>query len=403
MTRTANKLTAMAVQRATKRGLYGDGNGLSLQIGRHGTKSWVLRYMLNGKPRYMGLGPIHSVTLAEARERAREARSQIARGHDPLSGKATHARSLSRTFDACTEAYLKAMGPGMSERTLKTWTSSLAKHASPVIGNVPVGLLDATKIVETLTPIWATKTETASRVRQRIESILDWAAVQGMRSGENPARWDNHLVHVLPAKGKVSKARSHPALPYDLLPALMQRLEANDYVSARALEFTILCASRTGEVLGARWEEIDFAARIWTVPASRMKARKEHRVPLSDSAVALLQALPRKGEHVFINGGGKPLSNAAMSELLKGMSLPSTTPGKLATVHGMRSTFRDWAGDQTNHQSEVIETALAHQIDSKVEAAYRRSDALDKRTRLMADWAAFASGSTGAEVVRLHA
>jgi integrase len=391
MTRIANKLTAVKVERASKRGLYGDGNGLYLQIAKHGTKSWLLRYMLNGQARNMGLGPLHSVTLAEARERAREARSQIAQGHDPLSGKKVHARNLSRTFDVCAREFIEAHGPTFKNPKHRAqWGSSLAAYASPAIGSPPVSLVDTARVMRVLQPIWHKVPETASRVRQRIERVLDWAAVQGFRKGENPARWKGHLDMLLPAKGKVKKAEHHAALPYADLPAFMLELDGKKSISARALEFAILTATRTGEVIGATWSEVDFDSKLWTIPAERMKAGKEHRVPLCDRAVELLKALPRDDDRIF------PLSNMAMLNLLKGMRPDLTT-------HGFRSTFSDWARDTTSYPRDVIEAALAHAIESKAEAAYRRGDALEKRVRLMADWSNFASGGFGGDVVQLRA
>jgi integrase len=298
--------------------------------------------------------------------------------------------------------FIEAHAPTFSNaKSQAQWRATLGTYASPVIGSLPIKVVDTANVMQVLQPIWP---ETASKLRGRIERILNWATVQGFRSGDNPARWRGHLDVLLPAKGKVKAEAHHPALAYEALPAFMAALAEKDYVSARALEFTILTAARTGEVIGARWDEIDLKAKLWTVPAGRMKAKKEHRVPLSDRAVRLLANLPVTGDHVFTNGGGRPLSNQAMSELVKGMKLPSTTPGKLATVHGMRSTFSDWARDRTHAQRDVVEAALAHVIESKAEAAYRRGDALEKRRCLMSDWSNFATGTFAAgEVVALRA
>jgi integrase len=394
--RTANKLTAFKVQKASKKGLYGDGNGLWLQVGRCGTKSWLLRYMLNGKPRYMGLGAVHSVPLVEARERARQARSIIAMGEDPLGGRRVVARAL--TFDACAERFIGTHAPTWKNPKHRAqWSATLATYASPVMGPLPVSTVGTAQVMEVLQPIWTKKPETANRLRARIERILDWAGAQGYRRGENPARWKGHLDKLLPAKSKVKAKAHHPALAYEALPGFMAELAVRDSISARGLEFLILTAARTGEVIGARWDEVDLKAKVWTVPADRMKSGRAHRVPLSDRAVTLLQALPRRGEHVFINGGGKPISNMAMLELLKGMM-----PG--LTVHGFRSTFSDWARDRTHYPRDVIEQALAHVIKDKSEAAYRRGDALEKRRLLMAEWASFAYGKPLAgEVISLRA
>jgi integrase len=389
LVRTANKLTAMRVQKARKKGLYGDGNGLWLQVGRCGTKSWLLRYMLNGKPRYMGLGAVHSVSLLEARERARQARSLLAMGEDPLASKKAVARSLSLTFDLCAARFLDAhASTWKNPKHRAQWKSTLATYASPILGSLPVSAVDTAEVMQVLEPIWRKIPETARRVRCRIERVLNWAAVQKFRSGENPARWRGHLDMLLSAKDKAKAADAHhAALAYDALPAFMSKLEKRNSASARALEFTILTAARTGEVIGAQWDEIDLKAKLWTVPAGRMKSGSAHRVPLSDRVVSLLQALPRHGSGVVFPGAtGKPLSNMSMLMLLRGMQ-----PG--LTVHGFRSTFSDWARDRTRYPRDVVEAALAHAVEDKTEAAYRRGDSLEKRRCLMADWASFASGA----------
>jgi integrase len=318
---------------------------------------------------------------------------------DPLGGKQAAARSLSLTFDMAAERFLEAHAPTFKNpKHCAQWSATLATHASPVIGSLPVSAVDTHRVMVVLEPIWRKTPETANRLRGRIERILDWAGAQGFRSGENPARWRGHLDKLLPARSKIKAKAHHPALAYAALPAFMAKLGERDGISARALEFTILTAARTGEVIGAKWDEIDLKAKVWTVPTSRMKSGRVHRVPLSDRAVAVLQAMPRHRESFVFPGkaAGAPLSNMAMLELLRGLQ-----PG--LTVHGFRSTFRDWAGDRTVYPRDVIELALAHVVNDKTEAAYRRGDALEKRTCLMSDWSSFASGPHAAgDVVPLR-
>lgn len=390
--RAINKLSYAEVAKKVVPGRYGDGGGLWLQVSPTGTKAWIFRYMLDGKARHMGLGAVETFSLKEARERARQARQLLADGVDPLAEreakretrKAAEAKRL--TFKAAAAEYIAAHSGGWrNEKHGEQWTNTLTTYAYPHIGELDVSSIDKAHIVNVLKPIWTTKTETASRVRGRIEKVLGWATANGHRSGENPARWRDHLEHSFPARRKVAKPESHPAMPYATIGAFMQRLREQSAVSARALEFTILTAARTGETIGARWSEIDLAGKLWTIPAGRMKAEKEHRVPLSDRAVAILSALPTEGDYVFPGAKkGKPLSNMAMLEMLRGMA-----EAKGLTVHGFRSTFRDWAGETTAHPREVIEHALAHQLKDKAEAAYQRGDLLAKRARLMADWAKF--------------
>lgn len=388
--RGTNKLTAVRVDRLKKPGRYGDGGGLWLQIASGGTKSWLLRYQRDGKPRQMGLGPVSLVTLADARERARDARRILLDGGDPievrnterLAAKIEAARGM--TFQQCAEKYIATHEAAWrNEKHRAQWRSTLERYAYPKIGSLPVSAIDTALVLKVLEPIWGKKSETASRLRGRIEAVIDWATAREYRAGDNPARWRGHLDKLLPSKRKLRSVRHHTAIPYDELPAFMARLRRSEFVSARALEFTILTAARTGEVIGARWPEIDTAAKVWTVPASRMKAGREHRVPLSDRAIELLTALPREDDnnHIFIGARkGAGLSNMAMLELVKGAGV---------TVHGFRSTFRDWAAETTAYPNHVVEMALAHLIGDKVEAAYRRGDLFEKRRRLMRDWATY--------------
>ncbi len=387
-----NKLTAVAVANMTKPGLYADGNGLYLQVARGGTKSWLFRYMRGGKARQMGLGPVHIVPLARARAKAMECQRGLLEGVDPLEARQARVAQTrveaakGIAFRACAEKHISAHEAGWrNPKHRDQWKNSLATYVYPVIGDLPVGEIDTGLVLKILEPIWTSKTETAGRVRGRLESVLDWAAARGYRNGENPARWRGHLDKLLPARTKVAKVRHHPAMPYTELPSFMAELRDRSSVSARALEFAILTAARTGEVIGAQWSEIDLGARIWTIPAERMKAGREHRVPLSERAVEVLSQLPREAEWVFPGGRtGKPLSNMALLELMRGMR-----PGDGFVPHGFRSTFRDWASERTAFPHEVCEMALAHAIPNKVESAYRRGDLFEKRRRLMAQWAKY--------------
>ena len=390
MARKIEVLTALAVSRKTKPGLYRDGGNLYLHITKAGVKSWVFRFMLGGKAREMGLGPLHTVTLADARAKAAEARKLLLDGVDPIETRnatriaANVVAAKSYTFDHCSEAYIASHRAGWrNAKHADQWENTLKSYASPTFGALPVQAVDTALVMKALEPIWTKKAETATRVRGRIEAILDWATVRGFRAGENPARWKGHLDKLLPKRSKVATIEHHPALPYDRMGAFMADLRKEHGVGARALEFAILTAARTGEVIGAQWGEIDLQAAVWTVPPSRMKASKEHRVPLSSRAMEIINELrkTRQGEYVFPGGRrGKPLSNMAMLATLKRMERTDLT------AHGFRSTFRDWAAEQTNYPREVAEMALAHTVGDKVEAAYRRGDLFEKRRRLMDEW-----------------
>jgi integrase len=402
----AGKLTAVGVSRLTERGRYADGGGLYLQISKWGTKSWIFRYMRGGVSRTMGLGDVDTFSLKEARERARAQRQLLADDIDPLAEKQKKKQAerletaKTITFKGAAEAFIKAKKvEWKSEKHADQWAATLKTYAYPVIGDLPVAAVDTALMVKVLEPIWLTTTETASRLRGRIEAILAWATVSGFRSGDNPARWRNHLDKLLAAKAKIAKVEHQPAMPYAELPAFMAELRGNTFVSAKALQFTILCATRISETIEAKWDEIDLDARVWTIPGERMKAGKLHRVPLSDGAIALLKSLPREDGNPFVFVGGKtrrPLSNMAMLQLLRGMR-----PGLV--VHGFRSTFRDWAAESTNFPREMAEAALAHALESKVEAAYQRGDLLEKRRRMMEAWAKYcAKPAASGEVVPLR-
>ena len=407
MAREIGKLSAVEVRNKSLPGLHADGGGLYLQITEGGSKSWVYRFMLAGKRRDMGLGGIHTISLSEAREVARRCRQLVRDGVDPIESRravklAARADNMKvMTFRQCGEAFIKAHEAGWSNsKHIAQWTSTLEAYVYPSIGGLSVGAVDTGMVMKVLEPIWATKTETASRVRGRIEAILDWATVRKYRSGENPARWKGHLDHLLPARAKVRKA-GHQALPYDQMGAFMVKLRDQESVSSRALEFAILTAARTGEVIGATWGEIDFDRRLWTIPAERMKADREHRVPLSDRALLVLEAMAKaqQGEHVFPGAKPiRPLSNMALLMTLRRMKRDDLT------AHGFRSSFRDWVAERTTYPAEVAEMALAHAVGDKVEAAYRRGDLFEKRVRLMQDWATFCStipAEVGANVVAI--
>ncbi|HSR77255.1 MAG TPA: integrase arm-type DNA-binding domain-containing protein [Xanthobacteraceae bacterium] len=385
------KLTALDVARAIKPGMYGDGDGLWLQVKHANAKSWVLRYHLNGRDRYLGLGSASVITLKRARELAVEPRRLCAEGIDPIDTKrAQHAAAATNaaravSFKQCAENYIAAHEQSWkSEVHRRQWRTSMEQGVYPVIGNLPVRDIDTPLVLKVLHPIWNTKPESASRIRGRIETVLNAAKSAGLRSGENPATWRGHLQNLLPKPQKVRQTAHHPVLPYRDLPAFMQALRLRQGFGARALELTILTAARTAEVLGAQWSEIDFNLRVWAVPATRTKTGKEHRVPLAPCAIDLLQSLNNgNSEFVFPGNLGKSLSAAAMPKVLELMGRTDIT------VHGFRSTFRDWAAETTAFPHEVVEMALAHTVGTAVERAYRRSDLFERRARLMDEWARF--------------
>jgi integrase len=390
MARAGNRLTAIKVAKATKMGMLADGHGLYLRIGPTGAKSWVFRYRRDGRLHDVGLGPLHTVGLADARGRALDLRRQRLDGTDPLTAKrdakakaqVVDARAV--TFKAAAEAYILAHQAGWRNQVhAKQWPSTLEAYVYPVFGSLPVQAVDVGLVMKVLEPIWQTKPETASRVRGRIESVLDWATARGYRQGDNPARWRGHIENLLPKKSKVRRVEHHAALPYSELPGFMAELRQREGTAARALELTILTAARTGEVIGAAWSEIDFEARLWVIPGARMKAGREHRVPLSEPALSILRPMyeTRTDDRLF------PVSNMAMAMLLRRMGR-----GDL-TVHGFRSAFSDWCAEQTAFASEVREMALAHTVSDKVEAAYRRGDLFQKRRELADEWARYCTGT----------
>jgi integrase len=407
MARVIGKLKALDVSRAKAPGYYGDGGGLYLLVGPTGAKSWIFRFRKAGTLREMGLGPLHTIGLADAREKARECRRLRLEGQDPIEIRRAKRQedtidaAKAMTFKACAERYIAAHEAGWrSSVHAKQWPSTLQTYVYPVFGSLPVRAVDVGLVMKAIEPIWSTKPETAGRVRGRIEAVLDWATARGYRQGENPARWKGHLENLLPKKSKVRRVEHHAALPYAELAEFMVELRQQEGIAARALEFTILTAARTGEALGAKWSEIDFKTRLWTVPVERMKAGKEHRVPLSDAAMAVLEGMQdlREGDFVFPGGRARlPLSNMSML-----MALLRLGRGDL-TAHGFRSTFSDWSSECTNFPAEVREMALAHAVGDKVEAAYRRGDLFEKRRQVMDAWAGFATAAPGGNVVSIAA
>lgn len=404
-----HKLTARSLDKLIKEaspGLIGDGGGLYLQVGKTGGLSWLYRFQLNGSRRAMGLGKHPEVSLAQARERAANARKQVADGIDPIEAKehaqlaAKAAQIKALTFQQCAAEYIDAhRSSWKSIKHAQQWENTLSTYAYPFIGDKPVSAVTTEDVLTILKPIWASKNETASRVRNRIELIIAAAKARKRFEGENPAQWKGHLDKLLAKRKQVAQVEHHAALPYSQLPTFWRSLETAEGMAAQALQFTILTACRTSEVLNAQWSEMDLASALWTIPASRMKARREHKVPLSDAAVAVLERLARVQDNPFVFPGMKedrPLSNLAMLMLLRRMDL-----GHL-TVHGFRSSFRDWAAEETAFPNMVAEMALAHTVGSAVEAAYRRGDLLEKRRAMMQAWADYVKTQPTTNVVQLR-
>lgn len=401
------KLSARQVATLKVKGRYGDGGGLWLQVSPAGTKSWLFRYRRNGRDRQMGLGSLDTVSLASARQRAQRSRELLLDGVDPIDLRRAERQQAQleaarcMCFQECAEAFIAAHGPGWRNPVHRAqWRSTLSTYVFPVVGRMPVADIDTGLVLKCLEPIWTEKPETASRVRGRIERVLDWARARGYRQGENPARWRGHLDQLLPARRAVAAVRHHAAMTYDDVPAFMDALRAEGGVAARALEFLILTAARTGEVVGATSEEIHREKAVWIVPDTRMKAGREHRVPLVPRALEILDLLPTHERNPYLFIGMKPrhhISTAAMSRLLDRMGCSAVT------VHGFRSTFRDWCAEMTAFSQEVAEMALAHAISNKVEAAYRRGDLFAKRRRLMEEWARWCARPAGtAQVIKIR-
>jgi integrase len=407
MARITDRLAAKTAAAASKPGMYPDGGGLYLRVAPGGSKSWILRYRHGGRRHDIGLGPYPLIGLADARQRANQRRRLLVDGIDPLAERRAQreaeaaGRAKTRTFAQCTESYIEAHAAGWrGGKQEAQWRQSLTAYAYPTIGELPVQAIDTAAVLSVLEPIWRTKTETATRVRLRIEAVLSWATARGYRAaGDNPARWRGHLDNLLPARAKVQRVEHHPALPYAEIGAFMARLRPDTSIAARALEFLILTAARSGEVLQARWDEIDLPSRLWTVPAERMKSGREHRVPLSDAAIAIVKAMAaiQLNDYVFPGRRGA-LGRTALFDQLRRIGRADLT------THGFRSTFRSWSAGRTNFPREVAEMALAHTVGDAVERAYQRSDLFEKRRQLADAWARFCAvpAVTGGEVVALR-
>jgi integrase len=416
MARGLNLLSEKFTQKKDlKPGLYSDGGGLCLQVSSFNTKAWVFRYMINKRPRKMGLGDFELVSLKKAREKRSAAYALVKDGIDPIDERAARLAAQAaetakaQTFKECAEGYIEAHKAGWKNaKHAAQWTATLETYAYPTIGKLQVQDIETAHIEKILRPIWNEKTETASRVRGRIEKVLDRAKALGLRSGDNPARWTGHMSELFPAKAQVAPVEHHPALPYAEMPAFMAKLRARDSVSARALEFTILTACRTGDSIGAVRKEVNERDGLWTIPKERVKGKKgarkkDHIIPLSKAALVTLE-ISSDDEPIFLFPGGKEgagLSSAAMSELLKGMGYSPD----YATVHGFRSTFKDWCSDMTSFPNEMSEVALSHTVSDKVEAAYRRGNMVERRRQMMEAWAKFCAGKAvgGNNVVAIGA
>lgn len=406
-------LTTLQIKHA-KEGMHSDGSGLYLRVQASGAKSWIFRFQLNGKRREMGLGTLADKSPTDARGEAAQLATIVRSGIDPIEDRKQKAEKAvadkmeamakSATFRQVATEYIASHKAGWkNEKHVDQWTNTLETYAGPIIGDKAVGDVTTENILKILAPIWTTKTETASRVRSRIELVLSYARAKKLRTGENPAIWRGHLDALLPKPGKLKNVRHHPALPYGRVADFMLKLKAAEGTGARALEFAILTAARSGEVRLATWSEIDLEAKLWTIPAERMKANREHWVPLSEPATELLKALPRLADNKFIFPGDraeKPLSDMTLSAIIRrfnesedGVPPEWVDPknGDQIVPHGFRSTFRDWAAEISHYPREVVEHALAHSLPDKVEAAYARGTMLERRRPLMEDWALYLS------------
>jgi len=394
MARQLNRLSARTVATVKKPGRHADGGGLYLVVDKSGAKRWVFLFRFGGPHKEMGLGGLTRVSLVEARRLAEWCRSCLARGENPIEARKAAGRVP--TFGECADEYVASMaGNWRNEQHRAQWGMTLTRYTE-TIRSMPINMIGTAEVLRLLQPVWQKIPETASRLRGRIERVLDAAQARGYRSGENPARWRGHLSTLLPPRQKLTRGH-HAAMPYSELPEFLARLRARDGVSARALEFVILTAARSGEVLGLQWSEIDLDRKVWTVPASRIKAGREHRVPLSPRAAAIIEAMQtvRVSDYVFPGyKPARPLGDMALHLVRERMEIPYT-------VHGFRSSFRDWCGEATNFPREVAEAALAHEVGDETERAYRRGDALEKRRQLMDAWAEYCAMRVGDNVVLL--
>jgi integrase len=395
------RLSAKAVEQMKRSGLHHDSNGLYLQVSPTRAKSWLFRYTRYGKAHAMGLGSLKGVSLKRARRLTSDAHELLSQGIDPIQDRRAKravedaARANSVSFKKCAETYIETHAPSWRNHKHKgQWAATLTTYAYPLIGQKPVSEITTDDVLAILQPLWSTKTETAKRLQQRLAVILDWSRVRGYRSSHNVAQWKGHLDKLLAKPGKIKKVRHHPAIPVAEVGAFMAALGKREGIAARALEFLCLTTTRSGEVRGATWVEIDLQAGVWTIPAERMKSHRPHRVPLSADAVALLEALPRfeNVEYVFPNTRGGPLSDMTLSAIMRRMNVPGVP-------HGLRSTFRDWCSENLI-PGELAEQALAHVVASKVEAAYRRTDLYQRRHDLMQRWADHCRGE-GAKVLKI--
>ena len=399
--RQIHRLNALRVAKEVTPGYHADGGGLYLQISQSGSRSWIFRYSLAKRAREMGLGPLSTTSLAEARAEAARCRKLLSAGRDPIEDRKERERTAQAApaalmFRQAASDYIDAhRGSWKNAKHAQQWENTLETYAYPVMGDVDVREVDTAMVLRVLQPIWTQKNETASRVRGRIECVLDAAKVLGKRSGENPARWRGHLDKLLPKRERSKKVKHHPALPWSQIPDFMQRLAERDAPAARVLHLLILTGVRTSEALKAKPEEFDLERRIWTVPPDRMKMEKELRVPLSAPAVQIVREAMKTASNDYLFPGQKPrkpLSSMAMLNMLDRMGYTDIT------VHGFRSTFRDWVAECTEYPDSLAEMALAHAVESKVEGAYRRGDMLERRRKMMEDWARYCGGQTGVVV-----
>jgi integrase len=393
--RALNKLSAVQAAKIVAPGRHSDGGGLYLFIDQHGRRRWIFMYARSGKRTELGLGGGRDLSLANARAEATKLREILATGGDPKAERAKDDHIP--TFGESADAYVEAMKSSWrNAKHAAQWAMTLTKYAKPMRAK-PVNEITAQEVLDVLQVLWKRTPETAERLRGRIENVLDAAKAKGHRSGENPARWRGHLDQLLPKRQRLSRGH-HTALPYGAIPEFMADLRCRPAVAARALEFAILTAARSGEVLGAQWDEIDIEKKVWIIPAARMKAGREHRVPLSPRAMDIVEAMAKLESDCYLFPGPKPkkpLSSMAMAMLLRRMKTE-------VTVHGFRSTFRDWASETTGFSHEVCEMALAHTISNKAEAAYRRGDLFDKRRTLMEAWAGYCATQKGGKIAPIR-